>query len=408
LPPAVETLDDLVAVKCNLCSDRAGMNPPGNKTKKYSCEENCPTGALARVNPHQYLTELRAKEGTLFTAPNQAIAKNIHLADWPKRLLHLLGLVLTALTTYATWRGIQSYGLGQPLYGWLNIRWLTGFVGLFGIVGVMLYPWRRVLYTKRRGALRYWLVTHSYLGIIAAIQLLLHGGSNAGGWLTTLLMLTFDLVILTGLFGMACYYVIPRLLTRIEDVPLLLDDLLTRRAELRAALTRQTQSAAPEYAQVIKGPIQSQYLSLSRLLRHYLKREPMSVVIEQARREGFTLAKPARNTQLLAGLKAAGLNDLAQLAKESLRDKRKLDTLLASVPNVTQRQSLQVALTTIRDGLEIVEEAAITAATLRRVEALIYLHRLLKLWLPPHIASSALMLALLAVHILQVIYFAAR
>jgi hypothetical protein len=58
--------------------------------------------------------------------------------------------------------------------------------------------------------------------------------------------------------------------------------------------------------------------------------------------------------------------------------------------------------------LDAVEAAAATAATLRRVEALIYLHRLLKLWLPPHVASSALMLALLVIHLLQVLYFAAR
>ncbi len=408
LPPAVEALDDLIAVKCNLCSDRAGMNPPGSKTKKYSCEENCPTGALARVNPHQYLTELRAKEGTLFTSPNHVIAKNIHLADWPKRLLHLIGIVLTGLTTYATWRGIQTYELGQPVYIGLNMRWLTGLVGLFGIVGAMLYPWRRVLYTKRRGALRYWLVTHAYLGVIAAIQLLLHGGTNAGGWLTTLLMLMFDLVILTGLFGIACYAIVPRLLTRIEDIPLLLDDLLTRRAELREELTNTTQAAAPEFAAVINGAIKARYFSLSRLLQHYSKREPMSQVIEHARREGLALAKPLRNTQLIAATKAAGLQDNIQLAKESLRDKRKMDLLLASLPDLTKRQSLQIAMTSLRNGMEAVETAAVTVATLRRVEALIYLHRLLKLWLPPHVASSSLMLALLVIHILQVLYFAAR
>ena len=50
-------------------------------------------------------------------------------------------------------------------------------------------------------------------------------------------------------------------------------------------------------------------------------------------------------------------------------------------------------------------EAAITA---RRVDALIYLHRMLKLWLPPHIAASSLMIALLVAHIIQVIYFAAH
>ena len=408
LPPAVETLDDLVAVKCNLCSDRAGLNPKGNKTRKYSCEENCPTGALARVNPHQYLTELKAREGTLFVAPNQVFAKNIHLADWPKRLLHLIGLVLTLLSTYFTWRGIQQFELGQPLYGWLNMRWLTGLVGLFSLIGVMLYPWRKVIYTQRRGPLRYWLLTHTYLGVIAAIQLLLHGGSHPGGWLTTLLMLSFDCVILTGLFGIACYYVVPRLLTRIEEIPLLLDDLLTRRAELREELNNITQAAPPAFASVINNQVKSSYLSLSRLLGHYVKREPMPVIIEQARQESRRLAKPARNAQLLAVLKETGLSNNFTEAKQALTDKRQLDILVAGLPDLARRQTLQLGLTVARDGLEAVEVAAVTAATLRRVESLIFLHRSLKLWLPPHVASSALMLALLVIHILQVIYFAAR
>jgi hypothetical protein len=48
------------------------------------------------------------------------------------------------------------------------------------------------------------------------------------------------------------------------------------------------------------------------------------------------------------------------------------------------------------------------SATLRRVDALVYLHRSLKLWLPPHVASTALMLVLMIVHVIQVIYYASR
>jgi hypothetical protein len=48
------------------------------------------------------------------------------------------------------------------------------------------------------------------------------------------------------------------------------------------------------------------------------------------------------------------------------------------------------------------------SATLRRVEALIYLHRLLKVWLAPHVISTSVMLALMVVHIVQVIFFKVR
>jgi hypothetical protein len=53
-------------------------------------------------------------------------------------------------------------------------------------------------------------------------------------------------------------------------------------------------------------------------------------------------------------------------------------------------------------------EAVETTATLRRVDALIYLHQLLKLWLAPHVVSASIMLALMLVHITQVVLFTVR
>jgi len=46
---------------------------------------------------------------------------------------------------------------------------VTGLVGLFGIAGVMTYPARKQVYRRRAGALRYWLLAHIYLGVIAGI-----------------------------------------------------------------------------------------------------------------------------------------------------------------------------------------------------------------------------------------------
>ena len=55
-----------------------------------------------------------------------------------------------------------------------------------------------------------------------------------------------------------------------------------------------------------------------------------------------------------------------------------------------------------REGFLHVAELA---ATSRRVDALVYLHQMLKLWVAPHVLATSLMLALLLVHIIQVIYF---
>jgi Fe-S-cluster-containing dehydrogenase component len=412
LPPPVETLDDLVAVKCNLCSDRTSMNPPNSRTHKYSCEENCPTGALARVNPRQYFDEIKQLEGPLaqmgklqFTGPQQAIGRNIHLADWPKRWLHLCGVVLTLLSTAAAGYGIQRYEFAQPLLGFLNMRWLTGLAGMFGIVGVMLYPCRRVIYTRRAGPLRYWLLTHTYLGVIATIMLILHGGSQPGGWLTTALMLAFDAVILTGLFGIACYQIAPRLLTQLEAAPLLLDDLLTRRAQLQQELDELAQEAVPPLAKLLQGKLHTRFFSYGFLLRQYWRREPLETALDAARLEFAPAAKKTGARILQAVLPD---ESLTKVVRQALREPHKEESLLAALPKPADQRQCRQAIEAVRRGLLQLDQAVASTVTLRRIDALIYLHRLLKLWLPPHVATTALMLALLLVHIVQVIYFAAR
>ncbi|HEX8890650.1 MAG TPA: cyclic nucleotide-binding domain-containing protein, partial [Pyrinomonadaceae bacterium] len=55
MPPAVTEVDNLLAVKCNLC-ENTPLNPKNAKKAAYSCQENCPTGALVRVNPREYFS----------------------------------------------------------------------------------------------------------------------------------------------------------------------------------------------------------------------------------------------------------------------------------------------------------------------------------------------------------------
>jgi Fe-S-cluster-containing dehydrogenase component/CRP-like cAMP-binding protein len=353
LPPAVEQTDDLVAVKCNLCTGTT-LNPPGAKTQAYSCEENCPTGALARINPREYFTEVEQIEGLLLIDKTHAIGRNIHKSDPRRKLIHVAGVLSTILATGLVILGLSRHGLGEQLLGFLNMRWITGIVGLAGIAAVMTYPVRRRVYRKRKGPLRYWMLVHSYSGVIAGIVILLHGGTDSGGALTTALMIVYDVVIATGLFGIFCYLVVPRLLTRIEGTPLLIDDLNLRRVELQEEIARVAGSPSQPLSNLVRDRVVPRFVSLGYLLRQYLKREALDSMIEAARRE--------------FGNEAAGLIDE--------KERRRL--------------------------LEAVE----AAATLRRVDALIYLHRLLKLWLPPHVAATSLMLALMLVHIIQVLYYA--
>ncbi|MGE0132096.1 MAG: cyclic nucleotide-binding domain-containing protein [Blastocatellales bacterium] len=355
LPPAVEQTDDLLAVKCNLCAGTS-LNPEGAKRPAYSCEENCPTGALLRVDPRSYFAEIKNIEGAVFKGPAQAIARHTSHKDSGKRAAHAIGLVVTLVSIGLTVLGLINYGLETPLIGsWFDLRWITGIVGLTGIAGVMAYPVRKQIYKRRAGPLRYWMLGHSYLGVIAGAVLLLHGGAESGGALTTALMISFDLVILTGLFGILCYFVAPRMLTRIEGQPLLIEDLTARREELSEELGATMAAAAPEAREVIRKRVLKRCLSLPFLLRQYVRRESLDQVIRVVNQE----LKPA----------ASSLSAYEQ-----------------------------------GNFFSAVEKTV----TMRRVDALIYLHQSLKLWLAPHVIATSLMLALMLVHIIQVVYFLAR
>ncbi len=357
MPEPVEQTENLLAVKCNLCHD-TGMNPKGAKTEAYSCEENCPTGALVRVNPREYFDEVNQAIGFIQRTETHAIGVNIHKFDLKATIWHVIGvffvLVLGGLAVWATRFFAQDIPLSTG--GWMTMRWLTGLTGLVSIVWVMAYPLRKQVYRRRAGALRYWMLSHIYLGVLAGVVLLVHGGTSSGGLLTTALMISFDMVIASGLFGAACYIIVPRFMTKIEREPLLLEDLEARREELRAELVRATEQTANEELHVlIQRKVRRRFLGLGYLIRQYFKKEDLPTMLADAREEFRSAAE-----------------------KMSRSDDARL--------------------------MEAVENAA----TLRRVDALCYLHQSLKLWVAPHVLFTALMLVLMLIHIVQVVYFNVR
>jgi Fe-S-cluster-containing dehydrogenase component len=352
-PPAAFEGDDMVAIKCNLC-ENTGLNPPGAKRKAYSCEENCPTGALLRVDPLKYFGEVESTLGVVFRTTGQAFGRNIHKSDPLAKAWHIGGGLLTLLcAALAAW-GLARHGYNDHLRGtWLTMRWATGLLGLLSVVVVMTYPLRKQIYRRRAGALRYWLLAHIYFGALGAVLLFMHSGTHTGGLLTTLLYFSFVVVILSGLFGLASYIVAPRLLTSIEGEPLLIEDLTARRAELREELTEISSKSEGWLREEIDERVTKRFLGRGFLWQQFFHRQELKRLLADAR-ESFK----ERTTRL---------------ATEAERSKL----------------------------LQAVE----TAATLRRVDALMLLHHTLRIWIAPHVISTSLMLALMLVHIIQVIFF---
>ncbi len=357
IPKPVTQTEDLLAIKCNLCQGTP-LNPANATRKTYSCEESCPTGALVRVNPREYFSEVKNTLGLIYKDQTHAIGRNIHQRDVGAILWHIFGIMIILAGGYFALWGTLKFSQDALLLpdSWLTMRWITGLLGLGGITWVMLYPLRKQIYRHRAGALRYWMLTHIYLGILAGFVLLIHGGTTSTGLLTTLLMISFDLVIASGIFGVFCYIVVPRIMTSIEGEPLLLEDLQQRREELRAKLAEISESDTnPELQNLVKTRVKPLFLSLGYLLRQYFKKEDLKTMLARAR-EKFKMEAESLGRS------------------EGVR-------LIAAVED---------------------------AATLRRIDALCYLHRLLKLWVAPHVFFTSLMLILMVVHIVQVVYFNVR
>ncbi|MGH9968954.1 MAG: cyclic nucleotide-binding domain-containing protein [Pyrinomonadaceae bacterium] len=356
-PPATPPAsDDVVAIKCNLC-EHTPLNPAGARRPAYSCEENCPTGALARVDPITYFDEIASTQGIIFRDQTHAIGRNIHKSDPLARVWHIAGVSLTIVAAIATIWGLVTHGFDGRIAGtWLTTRWITGLAGLLGITVVMTYPVRKQIYRRRAGALRYWMLAHVYFGAVAGVLLLLHAGTHTGGLLTTSLYVTFDFVIATGIFGVISYIVAPRVMTSIEGEPLLVEDLVARREELGEEFAEIVKESQGWLREEIEDKVAGRFLSKSFLLRQLISRQPLKTLLAEAREE----------------------------FKERI-------TRLAT-----------------DDEKVLLQKAVETAVTLRRVDALIFLHKILRVWIPPHVIATSLMLALMLVHVVQVVFFAPR
>ena len=351
-PPA----DDVIAIKCNLC-EHTPLNPAGAKRPAYSCEENCPTGALVRVNPLTYFEEIKNTQGIIFRDQTHAIGRNIHKSDPLAMAWHIAGIGVTAIVGALMIWGLLNHGFNGRLAGtWLTMRWLTGLIGLFGVAAVMTYPLRKQVYRRRAGALRYWMLAHAYIGAMAGVVLLLHSGTQTGGLLTTSLYVTFDFVIATGILAIVSYIVAPRMMTSIEGEPLLIEDLVGRQGELRNEFDKIVSKSEGWLRDEIEERVRKRFFGVGFLVRQLVRREQLRTLLADARKE----------------------------FKERL------------------------TRTATDDERVLLQDAVETAVTLRRVDALIFLHRLVKIWLAPHVLATSLMLALMLVHIIQVVFFSQR
>jgi Fe-S-cluster-containing dehydrogenase component/CRP-like cAMP-binding protein len=245
-----------VAVKCDLCSG-AACNADVRRPHVYGCEENCPTGALRRVRPFEQFAELRTLVQPRWrrTQRKQQEPATLHRTWWEadrtQVRLHAAGVALTLLL--AVLLAVQrQHGLLWPGTA-RSFHWMTGWLGAVGLAGTWAYTWRKRQRTRRGGALRYWLLAHSYTALVTLGVFALHCGERVASPFAQALVMTLGLTFLSGLLGQLINWAVPRWLTAQESQPWLLEDLLARRAELQTAGKEEAAETLPKLNRLIFG-----------------------------------------------------------------------------------------------------------------------------------------------------------
>ena len=265
---------------------------------------------------------------------------------------HLSCLGFVAVGSAASAWLFWQVGLTRDLIGRVNVQVLLGILAT-GVMGaITAYTVRKMFPEKYLGMLTYWLGAHVYLSVLVVALVLLHANFVFfGGLFNVLLMWSFLLVISTGVLGFLVYKLGGKLLARIEGEGKLIEDIVDRRGSLNREVLELTYGSSEEFKNLVRRLLPS-LVTLRFLLRQYARREPLITLCSE--------------------IVGSYESEISRLKGEEQAKMRR-----------------------------VVEDLV----TVRRLDAEYYLHRLLRQWLPPHVALTAAMWFFIAVHILLVSYF---
>lgn len=233
-----------------------------------------------------------------------------------------------------------------------------GFLFTSGILGVTSAVLAAALSIRKRlayqgtGRMSAWLTGHIYLGLISAAAVFLHSGFRPGGPSTAILFCFFSLTVASGLVGLVIARRVPPLLTKIEENPALMEDLIDIRGECLRGLHELAAGGSPEFRSLVRNRLVSEVASLPRMLRFYQKQ--------------------------------------TTLDEELPAFQKSFDPVVGQL-----KQHEQVAF----------RRAAEYALRANKMNAEYMLQRLLRGWLTFHMAATVIMFALAAVHIFTVLFY---
>jgi len=233
-----------------------------------------------------------------------------------------------------------------------------GLVTALGWIGIALCLLATALSIRKRmayqgvGRLSSWMRAHVYLGIVAVFAIFYHSSFRAGGPLTTWLLAFFSLTAVSGALGLLLSRKIPPLLTAMEENPAIMEELLVVRAECMRGMLELAGGRSADFRVLVERTLIKETVSWKRILRFYLNRS--------------TLAQ-----------------ELPAFQKEHEA------ALLRCQP----------------DEHRAFQRASEYALRVNKMNAELFLQRVLRGWLTLHMVSTAAMFGLAAMHIFSVLYY---
>jgi Fe-S-cluster-containing dehydrogenase component len=327
-----------VAVKCELCR---GYTAP-------ACVEACPTEAILRVDPTRDFAEVATILGGAAPAVADRRQPDVGRFIVPAAAAAALAMSGLAIAMHRRWAPGHGPGLAAGVAAAFLLLALAAYA-----IPKRLVARRMIVRSRRqparampRSRTRPHFIAHIALGLLVPACVLAHAGARLPTSPAGALSLALLAATLLGGFGALAYRLIPRRLTRIERRGALPEDLRGERDLLIARLHRE----AAGTSDLVKA-------LTDRVLLPYA-RAPLG---------GAALALSGRT-----------------LAEEETRLRARIDTALEGRGHDRQQ------------GLDRIVR---TAVELRALPARRALTALLRGWLPLHIISAAVVLALLALHI---------
>jgi hypothetical protein len=122
---------------------------------------------------------------------------------------------------------------------------------IFGAISLSIFVFAALLGVRKKvvlwriGNVQRWLRAHIWLTLLTVPLVLLHSGFRLGGPMTTLLMVLFGIVIISGIYGLALQHLLPRLMKERLPAETVYEQIPHIRAQLYTAAEKMRDSFKP-------------------------------------------------------------------------------------------------------------------------------------------------------------------